>query len=262
MTRRKQKHFIGSKTGRRKSQFTLIELLVVIAIIAILAGMLLPALNSARQKAHAISCTSQLKQIGTAMFSYAADYSDYTPHAYQKWNNEYNYMHSWIVMLWPYSSTKKPDQFHSKGSSIFLCPGAKEEDIYTHTVSSVAYPITSYGWNAYCGQLDGTGLPSAGSSRYVKRFSKCIQPTAAAVGGDFANAGASYTDEKNTVVIYNTETLEKYFPANRHPGLSANLLYADGHVGSTKKSAFYVNGFLRKTFIFGAESSDTNCIWR
>ena len=258
MTKKTSKAFIGSKRKMRTKRFTLIELLVVIAIIAILAGMLLPALNSARRKAHAISCTSQLKQIGTAMFTYAADYSDYTPHAYQKWDSEYGYMHSWIVMLWPYVSTKKPDQFYSKGSSIFLCPGAKEEDIYTQTVSEVIYPITSYAWNAYCGQLKDTGEPSS-ASRYVKRFSKCIQPTAAAVGGDFAK---SDTDQKNTVAIYDTATLEKYFPTNRHPVLSANLLYADGHVGSTKKSAFYVSGFLRKTFVFGADSSDTTCIWR
>ena len=59
--------------------FTLIELLVVIAIIAILAGLLLPALAAAREKARRTSCLSQLNQMSTGMESYASDYGGYLP---------------------------------------------------------------------------------------------------------------------------------------------------------------------------------------
>ena len=71
MTNRKS---LARRPGQRPGGFTLVELLVVIGIIALLIGMLLPTLNSAREKGRSVACGSNLRQIGTAMFMYVNDH--------------------------------------------------------------------------------------------------------------------------------------------------------------------------------------------
>ena len=105
-----------SMTGVIHRSFTLIELLVVIAIIAILAGMLLPALNSAREKGRSASCINNLKQHGIVFFLYAENNTDhfYPAGDFWKrvWNNPpdstaYSGEHSWKMNYCP--SGKTPD---------------------------------------------------------------------------------------------------------------------------------------------------------
>lgn len=126
----------------KKNGFTLIELLVVIAIIAILAAILFPVFAQARERARAVSCLSNLDQLGLALMMYTQDYDETYACGYGSVNGGQT---EWRMAIKPYvqkygDSGSAYDTANGKGQGIFLCP----DDPF----ATSGYDPTSYGYNA------------------------------------------------------------------------------------------------------------------
>ena len=215
--------------------FTLIELLIVIAIIAILAGMLMPALNQARQMAFATACRSNLKQYALGLASYTSESNEYLCYGYNSSSSASTFNH----ILYPYIFNRplKLDGYSSTkpvNVKLYQCPAAKYKHVYYTLMSS-------YGYN-YSGVISTSptqrilGYKSSTENNPPTKTGQIKQPSAVFFFGDGRLNITSNLWGDNPAYPNNAPGSDpSEFVPWRHQK-QVNILYGDGHAASRRVS--------------------------
>lgn len=211
-----------------RKNFTLIELLFVIAIIAILVGVLLPALNQAREKARAISCLSRLKQMGVGAAAYSVDNQDYVLAA--RPNSSWAYINLWPSLLIPYTTTK-----------VFQCPSENvkadlietaDSSIDNSRMQTISYGLNVKSFGNYTPHKLSTMLAYGADSLTIhiadsvplrKTYNNAAKPY------PVTNSWDAYFIQISTPYPISTTG---YYPAYARHQMRVNALFFTGNAGS------------------------------
>lgn len=211
------------KTGAMPHFFTLIELLIVVAIIAILAGMLLPALNSAREKAMSISCLGNIRQIGSAAMHYSHDFNDHIlPSETTVSGTKYPWQRNLVTLGYLSSASVwgGKEVFEKVNpSGIYRCPS-----VYISGTLDEVWGLwrgCTYGQGNYIGGYVTNMSNAATINRYFSKFTE-IRKRISEVAYFGEKSGS--TDYWTTFSI----TDDEIKPASRH-SLAMNIYFIDGH---------------------------------
>lgn len=220
--------FPKARPVERPAGFTLIELLITIAIIAILAAMLLPALNRARDMAKSASCFNNLKQLGIGYGVYFSENLDYLPPISQGSNEIYWPMYLVGIEIWG-ASGQTGYKNHIRGRyaspEMFACP-AMSAKVNPYTGKEPEYWYTNVPHYAPCTTM-GMTQPEMPKVTQLKNPSGkfLLGDVWAYVGGQLWTNAGFYR------INWSTPTSGYGIWAGRHTR-GVNVLHADGHVNS------------------------------